>query len=92
MNSNSVGFQPDASPLRRLVELPQSVAPTCKEGGRNRLQGTIEEVSFLGAIVRIRASFKEFAVSLDIFNSPSSPLPERGCRAGEYWCSGLSEP
>ena len=42
------------------------------------MQGTIEEVSFLGAVVRIRVRFKESAISLDTFNNPSAPPPERG--------------
>ena len=32
--------------------------------------GTIEEVSFLGAVVRIRVRFGENAISLDTFNNP----------------------
>ncbi len=47
-------------------------------GRRNRMQGTIEEVSFLGSVVRIRVRFKENAISLDTFNNPSAPPPERG--------------
>jgi putative spermidine/putrescine transport system ATP-binding protein len=50
------------------------------EGGadRNSMQGTIEEVSFLGAIVRIRVRFGDNAISLDTFNSPNAPPPTRG--------------
>ena len=33
--------------------------------------GTIEEVSFLGAVVRIRVRFRENAISLDTFNNPA---------------------
>ena len=46
--------------------------------GKNRMQGTIEEVSFLGSVVRMRVRFAENAVSLDAFNSPSKPPPARG--------------
>jgi putative spermidine/putrescine transport system ATP-binding protein len=48
------------------------------EGDRNRLDGHIEEVSFLGSVVRIRVRFKENSVSLDTFNNPGLKLPERG--------------
>jgi len=34
------------------------------QGAHNKMRGTIEEVSFLGAIVRIRVRFKENAISL----------------------------
>ena len=40
--------------------------------GRNRLHGTIEEVSFLGSVVRIRVRFGENAISLDTFNNPGA--------------------
>jgi putative spermidine/putrescine transport system ATP-binding protein len=47
-------------------------------GGRNQTLGTIEEVSFLGSVVRIRVRFGDSAVSLDTFNNPNAPPPERG--------------
>ena len=43
-----------------------------------RLRGVVEEVSFLGSVVRIRVRFKENTVSLDTFNNSSAPPPERG--------------
>ena len=46
--------------------------------GGNQLQGTIEEVSFLGAVVRIRVRLRESAIRFDTFNNPSVPPPERG--------------
>ena len=46
--------------------------------GRNTLAATVEDVSFLGAIVRIRARVKEAVISLDVFNDPNRRLPERG--------------
>ena len=45
---------------------------------RNAMQGTIEEVSFLGAVVRVRVRFRDNAISLDTFNNPGAPPPERG--------------
>jgi len=50
------------------------------EGGadRNRMDGTIEEVSFLGSVVRIRVRFRDNVISLDTFNNPSAPPPVRG--------------
>ena len=44
----------------------------------NRLQGTISDVNFLGAIIRIRVAVGEQRISLDTFNSAGSPPPERG--------------
>jgi putative spermidine/putrescine transport system ATP-binding protein len=44
----------------------------------NQMRGNVEEVAFLGSVVRIRVRFKEDAISLDTFNNPSFSLPERG--------------
>ena len=49
--------------------------------GRNRLQALIEEVSFLGSVVRIRVRLQDVTLSLDTFNNPGAPPPERGAPA-----------
>ena len=60
--------------------LVPEIATHVMEGGegRNRLAGTVEEVSFLGSVIRIRVRFKDNAVSLDTFNDPAVAPPERG--------------
>jgi len=70
----------DAEPgdLRSLALRPEAISLRDTGGDRNRLHGTIEEVSFLGSVVRVRVRFKENAVSLDTFNNPNAPPPERG--------------
>jgi putative spermidine/putrescine transport system ATP-binding protein len=57
---------------------PEAVTLGGTGGDRNRLTGTIEEVAFLGAVVRVRVRLAESAVSLDMFNNPGAPPPERG--------------
>jgi putative spermidine/putrescine transport system ATP-binding protein len=48
-------------------------------GGANRLRGTIDDVGFLGSIVRTRIRIGEDAViSLDTFNDPGVSPPEHG--------------
>ena len=47
---------------------------------RNRLRGTVEEVSFLGSIVRTRVRVGDFTISLHAFNSSIDAPPERGAR------------
>jgi putative spermidine/putrescine transport system ATP-binding protein len=42
------------------------------------MQGTVEEVSFLGSVIRVRVRFTDSVISLDTFNSPSVAPPERG--------------
>jgi putative spermidine/putrescine transport system ATP-binding protein len=61
-----------------LALRPEAILLEDRTGDRNRLQGTIEEVSFLGSVVRVRVRFNENRLSLDTFNNPGMKLPERG--------------
>jgi putative spermidine/putrescine transport system ATP-binding protein len=64
---------------RRSVALrPEAVTLNGAAGPRNRLAGTIEDVNFLGSVVRVRVRFGESAVSLDTFNNPNAPPPKQG--------------
>jgi putative spermidine/putrescine transport system ATP-binding protein len=66
---------------RRSVALrPEAVSLDGVGDARNRMDGTIEEVSFLGSVVRIRVRFKDNAISLDTFNNPGMAPPARGAR------------
>jgi len=64
--------------IRSVALRPEAVSLDKLDGGRNRLQGTIEEVSFLGSVVRIRVRLAQHAISLDTFNNPGTSPPERG--------------
>jgi len=64
--------------VRTLALRPEAVTLNDPRADGNRLDGTIEEVAFLGSVVRIRVRFGESAISLDTFNNPSNPPPERG--------------
>ncbi len=44
----------------------------------NRMQGTVEDVNFLGSIVRVRVRFTDNTISLDTFNNPRLSPPQRG--------------
>ncbi len=57
---------------------PEIVSLGEAAGDGNRMQGTVEDVIFLGSIVRIRVRFKTSAISLDTFNNPRLTLPQRG--------------
>jgi putative spermidine/putrescine transport system ATP-binding protein len=67
-----------AGEIRSVALRPEAVTLDATGGDRNLMHGTIEEVSFLGAVVRIRVRFKDNAISLDTFNNPSAQPPERG--------------
>ncbi|MGH2397091.1 MAG: ABC transporter ATP-binding protein [bacterium] len=57
---------------------PEVVSIGESAGDGNRMAGTVEDVNFLGSIVRIRVRFKDNAISLDTFNNPRLSLPQRG--------------
>lgn len=57
---------------------PEIVSLGEAAGDGNRMQGRVEDVNFLGSIVRIRVRFKDNAISLDTFNNPRLSLPELG--------------
>ena len=48
--------------------------------GKNRMVGTIDEVSFLGSVVRVRVRFQDNAIKLDTFNNPNAAPPVRGAQ------------
>jgi putative spermidine/putrescine transport system ATP-binding protein len=64
--------------VRSVALRPEAILLQDADGDRNQMHGTVDEVSFLGAVVRIRVRFKEQAISLDTFNNPGAPPPERG--------------
>ncbi|HEY7687421.1 MAG TPA: ABC transporter ATP-binding protein [Dongiaceae bacterium] len=67
-----------AGDLRSVALRPEAVSLQARNGHGNSLRGVIEEVSFLGSVVRIRVQFKDNSISLDTFNNPGLPPPERG--------------
>jgi putative spermidine/putrescine transport system ATP-binding protein len=70
---------PDDAGRERLLALrPEAIVLEPPASGRNSLAATVEEISFLGAVVRIRARVKDAVISLDVFNDPNRFLPERG--------------
>ena len=74
----SVALRPEAA----VLEPADAASPAAGHDGRNRLRGTIEEVSFLGSVVRTRVRLGEGgAISLDAFNNPAVVPPARGAPA-----------
>jgi putative spermidine/putrescine transport system ATP-binding protein len=61
-----------------LALRPEAITLGPATAEQNDLSGIIEDVSFLGAIVRIRVRFGQNSVVLDTFNSPSAPPPQPG--------------
>lgn len=68
----------DAGKKRLLALRPEAIVLEAPSPGRNTLAATVEDVNFLGSVVRIRARVNEAVLSLDVFNDPGRQLPERG--------------
>ncbi|MGO4704429.1 ABC transporter ATP-binding protein [Microvirga sp. 2MCAF38] len=61
-----------------LALRPEAVSLSNGEPGHSRLQGIIEEVNFLGSVIRIRVQLQGNTVTLDTFNNVSANPPTRG--------------
>ena len=59
---------------------PEAVTLQDPGNGCNRVEGTIEDVAFLGAVVRIKVGVGGSRILLDRFNSPGLPPPVPGER------------
>jgi putative spermidine/putrescine transport system ATP-binding protein len=57
-------------PEALLIEAPQT--------GKNAIPVVVEDVNFLGAVVRIRTRLGDQVLDLDVFNDPNQTLPQRG--------------
>ena len=64
--------------MRAVALRPESVGLLGGAEDDNRMAGAVEDVDFLGSIVRIRVRLREQAISLDTFNNPSATLPRVG--------------
>jgi putative spermidine/putrescine transport system ATP-binding protein len=64
-----------------LALRPEAVSLGRRDDRRNTLSGTIEGVSFLGSVIRVRMSLGGNSISLDTFNDPASPPPVPGRQA-----------
>ncbi|MES2944778.1 MAG: ABC transporter ATP-binding protein [Pseudomonadota bacterium] len=63
---------------RPLAIRPEAIVLEPPVPGRNSLAARVEEVNFLGAVVRIRVRMDEVVIWLDVFNDPHRKLPQRG--------------
>lgn len=61
-----------------LAIRPEALLMESPQPGRNSITTVVEDVSFLGSIVRIRTRLGSEVLSLDVFNDPNQTLPDRG--------------
>jgi len=67
-----------AGQTRALAIRPEAIVLEPPTSGRNSLAAMVEDVDFLGAVVRIRVRMDTVVISLDVFNDPHRALPQRG--------------
>jgi len=61
-----------------LALRPELLALNQPASDNNRLVGRVENISFLGAIVRIQVRLGEQVLAMDTFNNPHLALPDLG--------------
>jgi putative spermidine/putrescine transport system ATP-binding protein len=71
-----------------LALRPEAIALGRRPGSDVSLSGRITDVHFLGSVIRVRADTGGGNVSLDTFNSPSTPPPAVGETAEISFSSG----
>lgn len=62
----------------RLAIRPEAIVLEPPQSGKNAVSSVVEDVSFLGSIVRIRTRLGAEVISLDVFNDPNQTLPQCG--------------
>ncbi len=69
-----------AGDVRAMALRPEALRLGAGGGDRNTLEGVIEDVAFLGAVVRVRVRLAQVAVIVDTFNRGGADLPVPGER------------
>jgi putative spermidine/putrescine transport system ATP-binding protein len=67
-----------AGDTRSFALRPEVVAMGDEAASGNRMRGTVEHVTFLGSVVRVRMRFGETTMLLDAFNHPALVPPAPG--------------
>jgi putative spermidine/putrescine transport system ATP-binding protein len=79
--AHDLGARKAGDPISLAVR-PESVSLGSHEGRESRLHGQIDEVSFLGSVIRVRVGVgSDNTLSLDTFNNPAVPPPVAGSPA-----------
>ena len=61
-----------------LAIRPEAITLNAPDKGKNTVQAVVDDVSFLGSIVRVRTHLGSDVLSMDVFNDPNQKLPARG--------------
>jgi putative spermidine/putrescine transport system ATP-binding protein len=61
-----------------LAVRPESISPNGRADGANRLQGTVEQSSFLGSILRVQVRVADADIHYDTFTGAGIAVPQPG--------------
>ena len=61
-----------------LAIRPEAITLATAAEHENVLHGTIEDVTFLGAVVRLRLRLHNHLIAFDLFNNPNLAVPQNG--------------
>jgi putative spermidine/putrescine transport system ATP-binding protein len=78
---------PHGTPLT-LALRPEALSLVPGLDKTNSLNGQIEDVHFLGSVVRMRVRLGHNSLLLDAFNSPAAPPPVRGETVSVHFAPG----
>ncbi|GGE00835.1 ABC transporter ATP-binding protein [Aureimonas endophytica] len=91
VEGQEIAVPAEAHPAGRPLTLalrPEALSLAPSPARTNRLEGTIEDVDFLGSVVRMRVRLGQTTLLMDNFNDPSTPPPERGAKVALHFAPG----
>jgi putative spermidine/putrescine transport system ATP-binding protein len=74
---DTLGHHPKGKPVT-LALRPEAVSLEARKSHDTSLDATIEDVHFLGSVIRTRVALGKNRLSFDTFNDPTQPPPQRG--------------
>ncbi len=74
-----------------LALRPESISFSADDAAANRLTVTVEDINFLGSVVRIRTRLRDQGLNVDIFNNPGLVLPSVGDTVTVYFSTGAGK-
>ena len=75
--SEALGHRGKGTPLT-LALRPEAVSMEARRSHDTALDAVIEDVHFLGSVIRTRVTLGKNRLSFDTFNDPTQPPPQRG--------------
>lgn len=78
--AHDLGARKAGDPVSLAVR-PESISLGSHAGRESSLHGQIDDVSFLGSVIRVRVGVGDDTLSLDTFNNPTVPPPVAGSPA-----------